>query len=51
MPSIGIAEPNCVPMLARAGSNLLLVWTQDAEPTRLRAVKIPIGEIPAATKK
>ncbi|MEE9128929.1 MAG: sialidase family protein [Phycisphaerales bacterium] len=34
------------PMLARSGSNLVLVWTQDAEPTRLRAVTISIGEIP-----
>ncbi len=37
------------PKLARSGSNVVLVWTQDAEPTRLRAVKIPIGEIPTAT--
>ncbi len=39
------------PKLARSGSNVVLVWTQDAEPTRLRAVTIPIGEIPAAAKK
>ena len=39
------------PKLARVGSNVLLVWTQDAHPTRLRSVTIPIGEIPAASKK
>ena len=36
------------PKLARSGSNVVLVWTQDAEPTRLRAVTIPIADIPAA---
>ena len=37
------------PKLARSGSNVVLVWTQDAEPTRLRAVTIPIADIPATT--
>ena len=36
------------PKLARSGSNVVLVWTQDAEPTRLRAVTIAIEDIPAA---
>ncbi len=39
------------PKLAQVGSNVLVVWTQDDQPTRLRAVTIPIGEIPAAMKK
>ena len=37
------------PKLAQVGSDLLLVWTEDSQPTQLRAVTTPITEIPAAT--
>jgi hypothetical protein len=33
------------PRLALAGDHLVLIWTEDGQPTRLRARRVPLDEL------
>jgi hypothetical protein len=45
-----IARAAGFPRMATAGASLLLVWTEDAEPTRLRAALTSPEMVPAVTE-
>jgi hypothetical protein len=43
----GAARSSGFPRLARSGADLVLVWVDDATPSRLRAVSLPVASLPA----
>jgi hypothetical protein len=45
--AMSIARASGLPKMTAIGRSLLLVWTEDAQPTRLRAVLIGLDTIPA----
>ncbi|HYH47845.1 MAG TPA: hypothetical protein VEG34_19345, partial [Thermoanaerobaculia bacterium] len=44
----GAARSSGFPRLARSGDRLVLAWVDDAAPSRLRAVALPLAALPAA---